>query len=80
MNSIGDDKKNHIIAFSIAYLALEPFLGFIAFLLVVFAAALVEFIDFIGEKGEPSVLDFLASIILPTIHIVLKYAIIYNSL
>lgn len=65
MGKIGDDKKNHIIAFSFIYFSLEPFFGWIAFVFIVFLAAMVEVIDFLSKKGEPSFYDFIASIVIP---------------
>jgi len=74
MGKIGDDKKNHIIAFTLIYLVIEPYLGSVwALGVTALLAAIVEFIDFAGKKGEPSVLDFVASIALPLIHAVLIF-------
>lgn len=68
MNSLGNDKKNHVIAFTLAYLVLVPFIGIWALLVVSLGAAAVEVIDLVGKNGEPSVLDFIASVAFPLIH------------
>lgn len=79
MNRLGNDIKNHIIAFNLAYVILEPFIGFWALLVIILGAATVEIIDLLGKKGQPSVWDFIASIAFPLIHTFLTLSIYVQS-
>jgi hypothetical protein len=77
INKMGDDKKNHLIMFTLGYLSLEPFINIWALLITIIFAGLVEIYDKFSDKGEASFMDFIASIVLALLHTLLT--LIYSN-
>jgi len=72
INRMGNDKKNHLILFTLGYLILLPLIHIsYAYLITCILAGLVEAYDDMSKKGTPEIWDFVASIALPTIHVIL---------
>lgn len=63
-----NDKGKHAILGTLIYLGIWAFFSsLIALIVIVTIGALVEIYDYLSKKGTPELLDFLATVVIPTL-------------